>query len=584
MKRPIALFILLTILGAGSPLSAQGSDEEKNLQELYLQIDEAIDQFPQYVAKRLSQIADTRKMLGSDNNMEKRFALAERLFELYVPYKNDSALYFADLCISLADSLHKKDKEGLYLSLKAHQCSNAGMYVEALNLLKRVDRHALDREGLMKYYTAWMHVCGEIGSSSQQNSDRWSYYDLQDSYRDSVLSVASEGSEEFLHLKMDVLSARKLYQDALDVSDSWLSKVADGTHENAYAAFYRSVVYDKLGNKHLSRYWLGRSALDDIKCAVNDQASLLFLAERLCDDGDYDRAYRYVRFSEECNTTFSPQLRNYQMRCVAQVMGALYQNSQDRYSRLLTIACIGALLLLGVIVLLLIRKRRRSMLMVLALMTVGLAQAQTKSVSVLGDSYSTYENFMTPNTNELWYYAQNAPQKTDVANVRQTWWHQVISENGWRLCVNNSYSGATISYSGYDGNDYSARSFNTRMDNLGQPDIIFIFGATNDSWAGAPVGEYKYEGITLADLYTFRPALARMLQWMTDRYINTEIYFILNNELREEINSSVKTICAHYGVPVIELKDIDKLSGHPSVKGMRQIADQVNSFLKARAQ
>lgn len=208
------------------------------------------------------------------------------------------------------------------------------------------------------------------------------------------------------------------------------------------------------------------------------------------------------------------------------------------------------------------------------------AVAQTKSVSVLGDSYSTYENFVTPSTNELWYYAKNGEGKTDVHNVRQTWWHQVISENGWRLCVNNSYSGATISYSGYDGNDYSARSFNTRMDNIGQPDIIFVFGATNDSWAGSPIGEYKYEGITLVDLYDFRPALARMLQWMTDRYINTEIYFILNDDLREEIDESVKTICAHYHVPVIELQSIDKISGHPSVKGMRQIADQVNAFLK----
>ena len=208
------------------------------------------------------------------------------------------------------------------------------------------------------------------------------------------------------------------------------------------------------------------------------------------------------------------------------------------------------------------------------------AVAQTKSVSVLGDSYSTYENFVTPSTNELWYYAKNGEGKTDVQNVRQTWWHQVISENGWRLCVNNSYSGATISYSGYDGNDYSARSFNTRMDNIGQPDIIFVFGATNDSWAGSPIGEYKYEGITLADLYDFRPALARMLQWMTDRYVNTEIYFILNDDLRDEIDESVKTICAHYHVPVIELQSIDKISGHPSVKGMRQIADQVNAFLK----
>jgi hypothetical protein len=219
-------------------------------------------------------------------------------------------------------------------------------------------------------------------------------------------------------------------------------------------------------------------------------------------------------------------------------------------------------------------------LLLLTVVFVSFVHAQTKSVSVLGDSYSTYENFVTPSTNELWYYAQNGEAKTDVKNVRQTWWHQVIKENGWRLCVNNSYSGATISYSGYDGNDYRDRSFNTRMDNLGQPDIIFVFGATNDSWAGSPIGEYKYENITYGDLYQFRPALARMLQWMTDRYLNTEIYFLLNDDLRDEIDESVKTICAHYGVPVIELVGIDKLSGHPSVKGMRQIADQVNAFLK----
>ena len=222
-------------------------------------------------------------------------------------------------------------------------------------------------------------------------------------------------------------------------------------------------------------------------------------------------------------------------------------------------------------------------LTILAVLMAGIAVAQTKAVSILGDSYSTYEDFVTPAANELWYYAKNSEQKTDVKDVRQTWWHQLIKENGWRLAVNNSYSGATISYTGYDGNDYSPRSFNTRMDNLGQPDIIFIFGATNDSWAGSPIGDFKYEDIKKADLYEFRPALAHMLRWMTDRYVNTEIYFILNTELKDEINTSVKTICEHYGVPVITLTEVDKISGHPSVKGMRQIADQVNSFLKSNA-
>ena len=227
---------------------------------------------------------------------------------------------------------------------------------------------------------------------------------------------------------------------------------------------------------------------------------------------------------------------------------------------------------------------KKTLLMLLAVMMTSLLSAQTKLVSILGDSYSTYEDYVTPSTNELWYYAKNSEQKTDVKDVRQTWWHQLIKENGWRLAVNNSYSGATISYTGYDGNDYSPRSFNTRMDNLGQPDIIFIFGATNDSWAGSPIGDFKYEDIKKADLYEFRPALAHMLRWMTDRYVNTEIYFILNTELKDEINTSVKTICEHYGVPVITLTEVDKISGHPSVKGMRQIADQVNSFLKSNVQ
>lgn len=350
MKRTIVFIITLFMIGTGSRLSAQEVDKEA-LQTLYQQIDDAIEKSPQYIAKRRENIADAHKMLLAENSLEKKFALSEKLFELYKPYRNDSTLYFADLCISLADSLHRKDMVGLYRSLKARQCSAVGMYVQALDLLKKVEKQALGREELTKYYAAWMHVCGEIGSYSQQEDEKTYYYSLQDGYRDSVLTVAEEGSEEYLHLKVDVLSARRQYQDALAVSDNWISKANNGTHEYAFAAFYRSMVYDKLSNNLQLRYWLGKSALDDIKCAVNDQASLFMLAERLCEDGDYERAYRYVRFCEARNIDFSPQLRNYQVRYVANVLEDVYQNGQAQYSRLLILVCVGALLLLCVIVL-----------------------------------------------------------------------------------------------------------------------------------------------------------------------------------------------------------------------------------------
>jgi len=222
----------------------------------------------------------------------------------------------------------------------------------------------------------------------------------------------------------------------------------------------------------------------------------------------------------------------------------------------------------------------KTFLLLAILLIGGSAAAQKKAVSILGDSYSTFEGYVTPETNEMWYYAQGERGRTDVTDVTQTWWHQLISQQGWKLCVNNSYSGATICYTGYSGNDYSKRSFLSRMDNLGQPDIIFVFGATNDSWAGSPIGEYTYDNLQKSNLWTFRPAMARLLEWMTKRYVGTEIYFILNDGLRDDINESVKTICEHYGVACITLTGIDKMSGHPSVKGMQQIAGQVAKAVK----
>lgn len=229
---------------------------------------------------------------------------------------------------------------------------------------------------------------------------------------------------------------------------------------------------------------------------------------------------------------------------------------------------------------------------VLALLLVCLtswdALAQSsKSVSILGDSYSTFQGYMKPDTNAVWYFDPAKSFNTDVASVRETWWHQFIKENGYRLCVNNSFSGSTICNSGYkrenpEHADYSDRSFVTRMNNLGCPDMIFIFGGTNDAWADSPIGEYKFEGWTKENLFSFRPAIARMLSMMVDYYPNVEIYFILNDGLKEEINESVRTVCKHYQVPCIELVGIDKLNGHPSVKGMKQIREQIEAFLANR--
>lgn len=75
--------------------------------------------------------------------------------------------------------------------------------------------------------------------------------------------------------------------------------------------------------------------------------------------------------------------------------------------------------------------------------------------------------------------------------------------------------------------------------------------------------------------------MAYMLDTMIDYYPNVEIYFLLNDGLGEEISESVRTICKHYQIDCIELKGLDKMSGHPSVKGMKQISEQVKAYMNS---
>lgn len=233
-------------------------------------------------------------------------------------------------------------------------------------------------------------------------------------------------------------------------------------------------------------------------------------------------------------------------------------------------------------------KKITTILLMLMVAMAAMAQQKSLRISIFGDSYSTYEGYLTPDTNAIWYYRPENKalhRQNDVRKVEETWWHQVITNMSATLEINNSFSGATVCYTGYKDKrgihqDYSDRAFITRSNKLGNPDVILICAATNDSWAGAPIGDYIFGNWTKEQLYSFRPAMAKLLHDVKANYPTAKLLFILNSELKQDINESIHTICAHYAVPCLDLHDIDKQQGHPSVKGMKEMATQVTKYLK----
>lgn len=61
--------------------------------------------------------------------------------------------------------------------------------------------------------------------------------------------------------------------------------------------------------------------------------------------------------------------------------------------------------------------------------------------------------------------------------------------------------------------------------------------------------------------------------------IGARVIFILNDGLKASITDSIKNICDHYSVDVLELSNIDKSNKHPNIEGMKQIKEQLINFL-----
>lgn len=218
----------------------------------------------------------------------------------------------------------------------------------------------------------------------------------------------------------------------------------------------------------------------------------------------------------------------------------------------------------------------------LAVLFAFVINVSAQKISILGDSYSTYSGYISPEWNYTWY-GENGSEKAknnDVKDVEQTWWRILAKDMGYTIEKNNSFSGSTVCYTGYGKNDYSDRSFLTRMPNLGNPDIIFVFGGTNDSWAKAPVGNYLHEGWSRRDLYSFRPAFCYMMYYLKKNYPDARIVNICNSELSAEVTETQEVVCKYYGITNVLLHDINKQWGHPSIAGMQAISEQIKAAIQ----
>ena len=322
MKKILSLVYILCFSALTSSFA-----QNKNIKDLYEQLDQAIEQSQYYINQKESRITKIKKQSRKGHTPPQLLTAYYKLYEEYQTYKSDSSIYYIHQAIDLAKRNNMKSDITKLRSLLALQYSTSGAFTEALHVLQSIDKKTLNNSNKKDYYIAFYHVYGELGFTNININTELSqeFYSKQDCYRDTLFSILSPNSEDYLMRKEVLLTSQNKLKEALKINDIRLSKCKKGSHEYGIVAYYRYLIYRSLKDEDMVKYWLLQSAICDVKCAINDQASLWILAEILSKEKDVERSYKYINFSWNATKRFCTRIRSWQ---ISPVLGTIDHNYQ----------------------------------------------------------------------------------------------------------------------------------------------------------------------------------------------------------------------------------------------------------------
>lgn len=344
MKKILSLVYILCFSALTSSFA-----QNKNIKDLYEQLDQAIEQSQYYINQKESRITKIKKQSRQGHTPPQLLTAYYKLYEEYKTYKSDSSIYYIHQAIDLAKRNNMKSDITKLRSLLALQYSTSGAFTEALHVLQSIDKKTLNNSNKKDYYIAFYHVYGELGFTNINIDTELSqeFYSKQDCYRDTLFSILSPNSEDYLMRKEVLLTNQNKLKEALKINDIRLSKCKKGSHEYGIVAYYRYLIYRSLKDEDMVKYWLLQSAICDVKCAINDQASLWILAEILSKEKDVERSYKYINFSWKANKKFCTRIRSWQ---ISPVLGTIDHNCQAELKKanhrhIFAIICVSLLVI-----------------------------------------------------------------------------------------------------------------------------------------------------------------------------------------------------------------------------------------------
>ena len=338
--------LILTITICLSTISARADNTK-----LYERLDSVIANRAEYEAKKEKRLHDIKNAINYVNNATDKLRIYERLINEYTPYKYDSAMVYVQKAINLAKQTNSSEYYTQYQILKARQLVYRGFYIEAKEILEKLEIPPTNRHINYLYNCSLSALYFNLNMSTKNTEYCQRYSTLFQDYIDKAIEYCPKKDAQYYYMKGVQLYSKGTIHDISTCFNKAMSLSKPDSRLYAMSAYALSKTYDQNHQSEQQERYLLLAAISDVMASTNESLALQEVALLLYKNQDNLRkANEYINISLMDADAYSNRQRRMELYTNLHVILSAYYEKLQKHSTWQDVAIISILGLMAVIV------------------------------------------------------------------------------------------------------------------------------------------------------------------------------------------------------------------------------------------
>lgn len=336
--------------------------KEQNIDTLLARLDSMIANEDSYVKAKLDKIAQLKRDGKRARSDEEQYWKNRSLYDEYFVFDADSAMGYVMANLDIARRLGNKQWEYEWRINKSFSLSVMGFLNEAQQELAQVKPNELSNINKIKYYGQLAYLYSHMGQLSDHRIIDNDDYDLiSHNYEDSISSVITSDDPGYIwYVSSSKLGSKEIPEELIAEVKASVDTCSLNSRTDAMNAYVLSRLYDRIGDRTNRMRYLILSGMADVSIANRDIASINELADLLLEDGDIERAYSYVNYSQNQALRLPNRIRASSLAKTVSEVHALHEKKLRHTQHNLTVVLVVLFIIVISLILLMVMYRRRS--------------------------------------------------------------------------------------------------------------------------------------------------------------------------------------------------------------------------------